>query len=441
MTLRVWDRYTSESLALGCQDARGRLFISSLGQQNLVDVNFLHEGVDTIRQLYEGVIKADVLEQIKRVYDLGPTHRLINVLGRDWLLGSGGSSGFRYRLQDGDTGIILFICSRYALESTKHSHLKIELSPHFIDSRSVSMIQGYINNLASRLLVDPAPLGCAVHIAVDIQGWKPAKNFSDLLVTRARRVVDHRAISDVEFRLSEIATIYGNSQSFLFGTASNLQFSLYRKDLQAKSIDKVHFWESVWNRRTDENLKPIYDPAKPVWRFEFRFHHTVIKEFSESVKRPLLSFSDLVPHLTGLFHHALGDFRLNAVSSLSSSKSSFYRGIYIDPVWQLLLEDVNIGKPKADLNYERKRKKPGRSGLRNLWNSVGNLTSIYASKGFTPWQSVKYLKNSGIWEDQLAYYRNKMPDIAHLRDKAIERIILKDMEVKLKERTLRGVAV
>ncbi|HRD67115.1 MAG TPA: hypothetical protein PKY50_13295, partial [Candidatus Competibacter sp.] len=126
---------------------------------------------------------------------------------------------------------------------------------------------------------DHRPTGCAVHLCVDVQGWQPPKNFADNLISRARRRVDHVGIGEAEFSLSEVAVIYGASQSFMFGSASGLQFSLYRKDLQAKAIDKIHFWESVWNRRTNEDFQPLYDPSKPVWRFEFRYHHSVINEF------------------------------------------------------------------------------------------------------------------------------------------------------------------
>ena len=339
-----------------------------------------------------------------------------------------------------DLGVIIFVKSRYATETTKHSHLKIELSPHFIHSRSVSNIQTYMDFLAARIMEIYEPSGCAVHLCVDIQGWQPSKDFADMLVTRSRRLVDHRGISEVEFDLSQVATIYGDSQSYLFGKANGLQFSLYRKDLQAKVIDKLDFWESVWNRRTCENFKPIFDPGKPVWRFEFRFHHSVVKEFSESIQRPMLSFDDLVLHLTALFRYALRNFRLNAVSSSASANASFYRGVYIDPVWQLLMQDVEILGPQLDFFYKRKRKKPGQGGLRNLFNSVGNLTSLYARHGFTAKQSVKCLMQSGIWEDYLAYYRNKYDDLRNLCDDVIKNRITKDIEVRLMERTLAGIA-
>jgi len=424
MSFQTWERYSLESIALESQDSRGRIFISGLGQVNLSAVTVLHEGVDTVRQLYQGFLKEEVIEEIRATYDLGPSHRVIDVLGHQWLIGSGGKSGYRYRLQDNDLGLILLIGSRYVEVTSPGSHLKIELSPHFIDSRGTKMIQGYLNTLAARLLVNPEPVGCQVHLCVDVQGWEPPKNFLDLLVTRSRRRVDHTGIDRAEFSLSEIAAVYGNSQSYLFGLASGLQFSMYRKDLQVQAVDKGHFWSAVWNRRTDENFVPLYQPDKPVWRLEFRFHHSVINQFAEFLSEPLVSFADLEPHLTGLYRYALGNFRLNAVSSACSGVSSSYRGLYIDPFWQLLLQDVHILAPDQGLWYKRAVKKPGRGNEKNLLLAVGNMLSIYARNGLDPLKSLAYLMESGIFEDYVEYIRSRyrLPTLQQVIDKILEKI-------------------
>jgi hypothetical protein len=423
MSFNIWERYSLGSIALGSQDSLGPIFISGLGQINLSGVSVLHAGVDTVRQLYSGILKPDVLQQIESTYDLGPSNRLIDVLGRQWLIGSGGKSGYRYRLQDNDLGVILLIGSRYIDTVFSGSHLKIELSPHFIDSRSTKHIQGYLDTLAARLLHDPRSSGCQTHLCVDIQGWEPPKDFVDLLVTRSRRCVNHTGIDSAEFSLSEIATIYGNSQSFLFGSPSGLQFSMYRKDLQVNAVDKAHFWSSVWGRRTDENFKPLYDSFKPVWRLEFRFHHSVINQFSEFLGEPLSSFVDLVPHFTGLFRYALGNFRLNAVSS-SASRSSSYRGVYIDPLWQLLLEDVHILAPDRGLFYKRVRKQPGQGGIKNVLLAVGNLLSVYARNGLDPCMAFNYLKQSGVFTDYFEYIRSRfrLSNIHQVEAKIFEKI-------------------
>lgn len=436
MTFKTWDRYSLESLSLGEQDRRGRLFMSSLGQVNLGAVNILREGVDTIRQLYQGSLKSDVLEQIKHIYNLGPSRRFVDVLGKEWLLGSGGKSGYRYRLQDSDLGVILFISSRHNFETSPGPHLKIELSPHFIDARNTQKIQTYMDNLAALLLADYRPTGCAVHLCVDVQGWQPPKNLADNLISRARRRVDHVGIGEAEFSLSEVAVIYGASQSFLFGSASGLQFSLYRKDLQAKAIDKIHFWESAWNRRTNEDFQPLYDPSKPVWRFEYRYHHSVINEFAVSLGQSINTFTALVPHLTGLFRYGLTSFRLNAMSSSASKSASFYRGLYIDPFWQLLMQDVQILAPDSGLTYKREPKKPGQGGRKNLLLAVGNLMSIHARNGLTPMQSLRCLMSAGLWQDYAEYIRSSINQV--VSDKVVESKALERVTESLKLRVFQG---
>lgn len=443
MSYKTWDRYSLSSILENQPDPRGRLFLSNLGQVNLAPVTILREGVDTIRQLYDGFLKPDVLAKIQDSYDLGPgpggRGRLVEVLGREWLLGSGGKSGYRFRLQDSDLGAILFVSSRYVKENVSGSHFKIELSPHFIDQRNNKIIQGYMNNLASRLLSDPKPAGCAVHLCVDVQGWAPPRDFADLLITRSRRRVDYRGISQVEFDLSELAVVYGSSQSFLFGSASGLQFSLYRKDLQAEAVDKLHFWRDLWTRRTDENFDPFYDPKKPVWRFEFRYHHSVINEFGDFIQESLKTFDDLVLHLTGLFRYGLENFRLNAVSSSSSRQASFYRGLYIDPMWQLLLQDVAFLSPDSGFFYRRARKDPGLGGVRNVRNAVGNLLSLYARYGIGPVDAVKYLMQSGIWEDVKASFRSRFKE--DIGDVMLVERITQDVAERLRIRTLLGACV
>ena len=435
MAYETWDRYSLASLAENKQDSRGRLFLSNLGQQNLGAVTLLHEGVDTIRQLYHGLLKPDVLDELKASWELGPGSggrgRLVNLLGREWLLGSGGKSGYRYRLQDNNLGLILFIHSRYAVETVPDSHLKIELSPHFIDERKTGSIQGYMNNLAACLLVDPRPTGCAVHICVDVQGWQPPKGFADLLVTRSKRRVDHRGISEAEFSMSELATVYGASQSYLFGLASGLQFSLYRKDLQVKAIDKLHFWQSVWERRTDEYFKPLYDPEKPVWRFEFRFHHSVINEFGDFIHEPLHTFTDVVDHLTGLLRYGLENFRLHPVSASGRPSKT-----YIDPMWQLLLQDVQVHGPDPGLDYRRSRKGPGMGNMRNVRNVVGNMLSLYACYGISPLDAVKLLMQSGIWEDIKVMIRSKFKQV--MTDDQVKARFTDQVTEGLRIRTLCG---
>lgn len=53
------------------------------------------------------------------------------------MIGSGGASGYQFRLQNSDLGLILFLKSRYAEQDKEFSHFKIECSPHWLLPRSI----------------------------------------------------------------------------------------------------------------------------------------------------------------------------------------------------------------------------------------------------------------------------------------------------------------
>lgn len=164
----------------------------------------------------------------------------------------------------------------------------------------------------------------------------------------------------------------------------------------------------------------------------------MINQFAEGLGKPLQTFLDVLPHLNGLFRYGLGNFRLNAVSSASSRSSSFYRGVYIDPMWQLLLQDVEFYAPDPGLSYKRVSKKPGQGGLKNIHLAVGNLLSVYARKRFTPWQAVKALQHSGIWEEYAAYFRSKFDQV--LTDNVLVQKVAEVVAEGLQVRTLAGAA-
>lgn len=395
---KTWERFSVESLLTGDHDPRGRLFISPLGQTNLESVRLLRTGVDTIRQLYSGLCQSDVFDYIKNKYE-GGFKEIIPLGGVDWLLGSGGQSGYRYRLQNSAYGLICFFGSRYAEPDKEGSHLKIEVSPHFIDSRSVEEIQGELDRIAKFFIEVPNPAGVAVHVALDLQGWEPPKDFEQRLVCRSKRKVSFEGLDSIEFdSLSEISAIYGNRESFLFGSASALQFAVYRKDVEAKKRDKYHFWSAVWDRASGGELSPetCFLRHLPVWRLELRFHHSVIQEFGHGINAKLNSFQQVSEHLTGLWRKGLDNYRLDATRT------------YIDPFWQLITEDIEVYQPIKPLIYKRAKKQPGFGNEKNLLLALGNLFSIYARNKFTTQKAYDCLKASGIWQDLIDYFYRKM---------------------------------
>lgn len=137
-------------------------------------------------------------------------------------------------------------------------------------------------NIAAHMLAHVEPAGCAIHLALDLQGWQPPRDFMDRFVTRSKRVTKLNGVSDFEITTGEIAAQYAYGQSYLFGTAGALQCALYNKTRQAHSRDKLHFWEGIWKQATgDDPLDEPYDPDQDVWRIEMRFHQSVLREYAQ----------------------------------------------------------------------------------------------------------------------------------------------------------------
>jgi hypothetical protein len=224
------------------------------------------------------------------------------------------------------------------------------------------------------------------------------------------------------------------------GTPTSVQFALYRKDIQAKKSDKLHYWREVWSRELDDNMNPIYDEEKPVWRLEYRFHQNVISQFAQGhaaqqeygFKHEVEKWkgvAGLSNHLYGLWRYGLDVFRLE----LSVHGS----GSYVDPTWQLLKEDVKFIEPEGNFLYRRIYKTPGIGNEKNLMLAVGNLLSCYARHRYDQNFAFQCLKNSGIYDDLYNYMATR----AHLRNEHFnEEKIRQYIGKALQIRELRGVA-
>lgn len=396
-----WERYSVNSLARGERAIAGRLFMSEAGMIDLSNVHILHSGLDTIKQLYAGSLKKPVLVDIERVYDEG-FGECVELAGRIWLVGSGGASGYQYRLQNSDIGLILFVKSRYAERDQDYSHLKIECSPHWIKDRTTADMRRELDELAVCLLDKSETNGCAVHLCVDVQGWEPPANFADALVTHARRVRTHSAGNVVYMDMGEVASKFDRGQSYLAGSASSVQLAVYRKDVQARAIDKLDFWRTIWRKACGDSFdEPAYDESKPVWRVELRFHHSVLVEFGlgeyENFKfgtdpRKACSRIDGVARRAqGLWKYGLDSFRLE------HGAASCPR--LLDPVWQMLHDDVRFIEPMLSVEYRRVRKTPGDGNERNIGLAFGNMLSIFARNRVTPQTAWECLRQSGIYDD------------------------------------------
>lgn len=430
--MKRWERYSVDSLSQGLEDPHGPIFISHKGQRELGGIRLLNAGVDTVRQLYRGRPCMYRFDQIITAYQEG-RGATIDLFDTTWAVAPGSSqSGFRYRLQNNDLGVIVLLYARHQKAENIGTHVKIELSPHYVQERSPAECQKYMDTIAAELLANLEPAGCAVHLALDVQGWEPPADFMDRFVTRSKRVSRLNAIDNLEITSGEIAVQYGYGQSYLFGTAGALQCAIYNKTREAHYRDKLHFWEGIWRQAAgDDPLTPSYDPEKPVWRIEMRFHQSVLAEFSRGIPcnvetgevtdeaHGFARFVDTVPHLTGIWRSALQSYRLDTCRNL------------IDPAWQLFQEDPHFFCHAPHFLYKRARKAPGLGNEKNVCLAFGNLISIYARQGFQTHQAIRFLQRSGMWDDLAEYYRRRGVDGSAFRQL---------VEQKLIERRLLGKA-
>lgn len=355
----------------------------------------MHVGVDTVRQHYRGFVWADVLDIVARRDDC------IELAGHTWALGRlGKASGYRYRLQNNELGLICLLGSYFARLDALGAHLKIEASPHWLAERTSVQAQTELDAIAAVLLRSPEPAGIAVHLAVDVQGWEPVPDFSERFVTRARVMSDRSGISDVELSLSDVAVRYGKGQSWTFGKANATQLAVYRKDLEAVSRDKIDYWRSVWDRYA----LVMHDADAPVYRIEARLHHSVVGDLGRSVAADWQTYAAIAGHLRELWRYALTNNRLDTAAGV------------IDPYWQRFLEDPEFVAGGAT-GLRRKKKDAVDPIARNVANLLGNLISLFARRGVrSPDRILQQVRGLDCWDEIRDYYRERGKGLAELRE-------------------------
>lgn len=84
-----------------------------------------------------------------------------------------------------------------------------------------------LGDIASEILLAVEPRQCAVHLAVDFQGWTPPSSLVNRMRCKSRNVRQFDGIGDLVF--DDLAATYSRGQSFLFGSASAMQCALYNK--------------------------------------------------------------------------------------------------------------------------------------------------------------------------------------------------------------------
>ncbi|WP_353570569.1 hypothetical protein, partial [Candidatus Albibeggiatoa sp. nov. BB20] len=342
----------------------------------------------------------------------------------DFILGSGGKSGYTYRLQNNELGIIIFYCSRYkkievepmalnddlsdfSSDTEPHSHLKIECSPHLLCTSTPNEIQTMLDSFANVFLNNWEYLGVSAHLCVDVMGWDIPPDFEQRLVCRSKRNYRHSGIQKIELQTGEIAVTYNRTETITYGSAAFTQFTIYDKTLQATKTDKLDFWEEIWQSNSEiPELPSPYQRGEQVRRFELRFHHRVIDQFSAYLAQnpsdygepEIKSYAQLHYWIPSLWLYGMTSYRLQYTSS------------YIDPMWTILMQQVNWGVSqvkllKREYGLSKKDYNPSIDRLVALY--LGCVVSLYSRKGYRAHEVMRELMKQGIWRDIESFYEQR----------------------------------
>ncbi|MGI9280962.1 MAG: hypothetical protein ACR2PX_15255 [Endozoicomonas sp.] len=427
------ERYElSEDMASTTPNDKGLLFIHpKFGKvADLYQENFQIVGtyVDTLRQLYRGAMNLNFLTDCEHAIEYG--EKCFRFLGYDWLIGKSSKvSGYQFRLQNNQLGVIIFFKMFHSKAESIGSHLKIECSPWFLDNRPPKKVDQFLDKIAARILKCAEPHYPAIHLAVDMQGWKPDNDLSERMVCRSKRIAQFNGIDKAEFHFSEISSIYDRSQSFKFGSPSAVQLAIYNKTIQARTIDKFDYMEHKWNESTKlKNGSSGYDSEQDVFRVELRFHHSVIEQFAlgtcnaetGEIGVKMNTYSDIINHIQALWGYGLKSFKLKFNSN------------YIDPIWSILQDDIMFRFPEPsytdNLHYKRYYKKATSFSGKNYQLYLGNFLSACARKAEPFTKVLRELQRSMIWEDIALHYERKQTTenqlIERLKDSYQERILM-----------------
>lgn len=405
-------------------------FVNNKDKLNYSGVRVLHTGVDTVKEIYNCLLRPEIMMNIEHCYD-SEFDSIINLGDYSFLISkSSKKTGFQWILRNNDIGIVVLLKNFYVDGDINGSHVKVEGSPHLVASMRPAAYSEFTAKIASLVATQIKPAGVAVHLAVDIKGWKPEEDFEYKLVTRSKRRMSFAGISNVEFNMSEVAAIYGNRETYTFGSASSVQMCVYDKVAEAIKSDKIDFWEKVWRTVPSAEcvLEPEYQDGDTVTRVEYRFHHSVVQQFGHGTGFEANSFEEISEHLNGLFHYGLNNFRYHHSTS------------YIHPVWQILQEDVLFFNEPLELVYRRAQKQAdNRTTKRRIAIWLGNTIRLHARKGLKSSFIVRSILQSNL-EDELCHYFGLFTNGFGGEKEDLFVVLSEHVDMRLNKMVLEGIA-
>ncbi|MFU8790034.1 MAG: hypothetical protein ACNA7G_13470 [Methylobacter sp.] len=403
--MKLSQRYSPISLTQSTnEDLTGLLFANDYGMHDLSSVNVVGASVDTIRQLFFGVPSVSMLQKLEGFAE--QKQEIVRITANDQINDDtwhftrmGKVGGYRYKLQNNQVGMVILFGSWYGKMDDEGSHLKIELSPHFISTRTVAQIWDYLHGefsgISRLFLDDPKAKGCAIHLACDYQGHNLPVDFVQKLTTSSRTVRAYDGISTVDLSdLSDAVATYGGKgqgRNYLIGKTIATQMCLYDKSYEIIKSDKVDYFHNEWAVYS----LGTYDPERTVRRIEARLHHTVIREIGLGLGLEFEGFNQVADHLTDIWRYALERNRLMVDKDL------------IDPFWQLLMQDVEFYVPAQNVIISRKKKESVDPIAHNISSLIGNFLSIVARQGMTAKRVMAQLRAMHVYPEIMTYYRGR----------------------------------
>lgn len=419
------NRYSNTTLE---ETSTGKLFFVKKTMVDLGELEIVNQCVDTVRQLFYGTLDIKYYESLKDRLENGDT--IVKLMDRkygiDFHLGrvSGDKSGYRYKLQNNELGVIILFGSFRQKLDKPGNHLKIELSPHFIANHTPETIMQFLTGMtykgrgiAGLFLTEYKCTGVAVHLATDIQGIDIPDNFLEHFTSRNRTIRTFHGATQID--LSEISTSvtsYGNHKgalNYLIGKASALQLCIYDKTHESIISDKTDFHQSECMRQN-----PNFQPDQKTRRIEVRFHHSIIREIGDQLGMELNTIADIEPILTDLWRYALETNRLDTGHTQAVTYDSLDKETgeiknitrdkpLIHPLWQVLIQDVEIYVPAKDYQIKRKKKESTESIAKNIDLLVGNLIKIAAHQGYTAKEVFNMIKKLPLYSVLGLHYSQK----------------------------------
>lgn len=397
-------RYSLESLSLDQTDDQGPLFFNSDGFTDLSSVKIHGSSVDTVRQIFTGVPRSEVIQKIDILQEARDTFVSLPFADTDQLFHfsrMGKASQYRYKFQNNDLGVTFLFCSYNNKIDVQASHLKVELSPHFINTRSVKNISEFLHGqhvgFSRFFLHDPKPNGCAIHLACDYSGFRLPDDFIFKFKTYSRTIKAYDGLNQIDLSdISDAVCTYGGkhlAKNYLIGKVTATQVCLYDKTTEAIKSDKIDYFLDQWQKQTGTPL----EKNVTVRRIELRFHQQIIREIGNGMDQELEFFSQLVPYLTDIWRYGLKRNRL----LLNENQPT------IHPFWQLLMEDVQFHVPSTGLPIKRVKKNSVEPMGRDLMQAVGLIVKQYARKNFTLKRAMANLRTFVFYPDLLDYKKSR----------------------------------